>query len=731
VNISRWGLALLLVVTALIYGQALSFEFVGVDDPDYVTENAEVLAGLTADGVSWAMTTGHAGNWHPLTWLSHMVDVELFGVDAGRHHMTNVALHLANTWLLFTLLVALSGCRGRSLFVAAVFALHPVHVESVAWISERKDVLSTFFGLAAMLAWVGWTRGRGLGAYFVAFVCLALSLMSKPMLVTLPAVLLLFDIWPLRRWRLGGAAARDDRLKSHEPVPLLRLLLEKLPLLALCLGSSLITWMVQRSGGAMDSTESVGLGSRLANGVVAVVRYIGLTFWPSDLGLLHPHPELPGGTPLAAWQVGGACALVLLLTVLAWRGRRAGWPLVGWLLYLGMLVPVIGIVQVGDQALAERYLYLPMTGLAVLVAWGAVSCARSLRGAGAERSLCLAGIVVVGALGTVSREQLGHWRTSVTLLEQALTVAPRSPTLHVALGHDLEKLGQHEGALAHFETALREAPGHPGAHHYMAVALRTLGRTEEAIEHYRAALENHPGDAQVHYNLAIALGALNDVDGAIEQYRAALAIDERYGNAHGNLGAMLIMRGDWTGAESHLAQSLALAPNQPAVSFNRARALIEQGRFGDAEACMKAALKLDGSSARLHEVLGRMLSSQGRCPEALEHLERAIALAPKAAGAAQRAAWIYGTHPSAAVRKPQRALELAQRVDELTGHQAPLALDTLAAAHAAVGHMEQAAALLSEAMALTDATDLLSPMSERLAGYRLGQPARDESLVTR
>jgi hypothetical protein len=499
---------LLALVTLAAFAEVLRFDFVNFDDPGYVTSNQIVQRGITLRGLAWAFTTGHLENWHPLTWLSHMLDCELYGLEPAGHHATSLVFHGLDTLLLFEVLRRMTAAPRRSALVAALFALHPLHVESVAWIAERKDVLSTFFWLLAMGAWVGYVRRPGLGRYALVALWMALGLLAKPMLVTLPAVLLLLDHWPLRR-----------------PQPFVKRLIEKLPLFALSLASCVVTLVFQRR--AMGS-EPVAFPLRLANAVVAYVEYLEKTLWPVGLSVLYPHPFVPGagGTPLPGWRV--AAALLFLLAVTAWVlcWLRRGYASVGWLWYLGTLVPVLGLVQVGTQALADRYTYVPLIGLFIFGVWGGAELIERLRtrlpGLGVASAVGV-GVLLLACLA-LSRAQARHWRDSTALFERALTTAPRSAIVRHNLGLALQEDGRLADATEQFREAVRLEPRFTQALNSLGFALQQQGDLDAAIRYFERAVAVGPHSARSHVFLGGALEAQGRLDLAIEQYRQALEV---------------------------------------------------------------------------------------------------------------------------------------------------------------------------------------------------------------
>jgi len=520
---------LIAAATAAVYGRILNHEFVNYDDDVYVYENRQVRDGLTPEGVAWAFTTGRAGNWHPLTWLSHMLDIELFGLNPGGHHFTSVLIHTMNSLLLFLALKLMTGALWRSAVVAAFFALHPLHVESVAWVSERKDVLSAFFWMSTMWAYYFYSKRPSIRTYLPVILLYALGLMSKPMLVTLPFVLLLMDYWPLKRAGFGAPDGGRQR-----KVPASRLLTEKAPLFLLSVVSSAVTFIVQRRGGAVGSLETYTFGSRIANALVSYVRYLAKTVWPSNLVFFYPHPG--GSIPL--WQPLASFALTAAVTALVLRERRRRpYLTVGWFWFLGTLVPVIGLVQVGSQAMADRYMYIPVIGLLIMGVWGVhgiTGMKRNLKTAAAAAT-----VVLLSAASLKSWKQAGIWRDSATLYEYALGVDDGNYVAHVNLGIVLDLRGRSREAARHYLRAIRMQPENPTAYYNMGKALMKLGKLSEAFEYYEKALELKPDYAEAHNNLGILLASRGEKEKAIEHYVAALRLNPEYHQVYINYGAAL------------------------------------------------------------------------------------------------------------------------------------------------------------------------------------------------
>jgi protein O-mannosyl-transferase len=500
---TRWAVpavaVALLAGTSLLYARVSSFGFTYFDDPRYVTENARVLAGLSWDNASWAFTTFHFSNWHPLTWLSYMLDVELFGPDPGALHLVSAALHAANAALLFLVLHRATGALGRSAFVAVLFAVHPLQVESVAWVSERKEVLSTLFGLLALLAHVRHAARRTATRYALVALAFALSLMAKPTWVTLPFLLLLLDAWPLQRVaELAGEPAAGPA--RFERLPLRVLALEKAPLLALSLASSLLTVIAQNRGGAVVGLE-LRLGVRLANAAVSYLTYLAKVLWPARLAAFYP---FPGSWP--AWEVAGSALVLLGLTTWAVRSLRAApWFTVGWLWFVGTLVPMIGLVQVGGQAMADRYTYLPSIGLFLAGTWGACEWAARR---GARVPLRVVAVTVAALLAALTWRQAGYWSDHVTLFRHAIAVTGPNARAHAFLSDGLRKAGRHDEALAEAREAIRIEPWAGRFRMNLAIVEVDLGRLPAARRTLEEALRLDP-------RLAFARALLGEVETAL------------------------------------------------------------------------------------------------------------------------------------------------------------------------------------------------------------------------
>jgi protein O-mannosyl-transferase len=568
-----WLLAALLVlVTVATFWPATRGDFVNYDDGPHVTANMQVQKGLTWESLKWAWFNPVNCNWHPLTVWSHMMDCQLFGLKPWGHHLTSVLLHALNAGLVFVLLQLMTGAAWRSLLVAALFALHPLRVESVAWVSERKDVLSGFFGLLSLIAYARYAQGRGRRKseirnpkseargrwsvvrgpgsvstlpspifYLLSLCFFALGLLSKPMLVTWPFVMLLLDYWPLRRMQNAECRMQNEEAADTQRTPRntfhASILLEKLPFFFLAALASVVTFLVQKQAGAVMGAERLAVGARVVNALISYGRYLGKLFWPTDLAVYYPHP---GHWPLGKVALAGG--LILGLSVLVWmQRRRHPYLLVGWLWFVGMLVPVIGLVQMGAQAMADRYTYLPSLGVLILTVWGACEMGRSWRYQ--ARAWRVAGGALVVLCLALTRQQIGYWRDSEALFGHALEITENNALAHNGLGVALDEKGRIDEAIRHLQEALRLNPDSADVQYNLGVAFFQRGRTAEAIRQFQETIRLKPNHAEAHNNLGTALGLNGQTDEAIHHFQEALRLKPAYVEARKNLDILLAAKG--------------------------------------------------------------------------------------------------------------------------------------------------------------------------------------------
>jgi tetratricopeptide (TPR) repeat protein len=662
------------------YWPAQFYPFSTFDDFGYVDER-HIVNGLSGANIVWALTSVHFANWHPLTSITFMIDRDLWGADARPYHLWSILGHALNTSILFALLRRMTGSTWRSAVVAATFGLHPLHVESVVWIAERKDVLSAFFFLTATAAYVAYVRRGGRGWYVATALLFALGLMSKPMVVTLPLVLLLLDYWPLRRveqprrWR-GSRGWRG-------PV------LEKLPLLGMSALSSLVTFIAQRRGGTVAATDAVPLLFRLENALVSYVRYVWKSLWPRELAAIYP---LPPDYPL--WQVllaAGTLAAITALIVSAGRTRR--YLVVGWLWFLGTLVPVIGLVQVGPQAMADRYTYLPMIGLTIMLTWGAAELLQRLpRRVGSLAPAAICSLLVL-AMFARSRHQMAYWSDSERLFRRVVEIAPRNPVAQHNLGNAYLRKRKVDDAIACYHRALDADPWYVDTYNSLGAAYLTKREYPAALAAFEQAALLAPDNAEYHNRVGSTLMLLNDLNAAEPHVRRALALDPRYAAAMSNIALIELRRGDRESAERRLRESIRLFDGDP----------------------------------QPHHALGQMLHARHDMAGAVAQYRLAVRLDP-ASPARNNLAWILATTTSEPLRSGAEAVRLAESLrDEAQGDSATV-LDTLAAAYAETGDFTRAA---DTARAAADAADkaanpqLAAQIRQRLAMYEKSQPYRE------
>jgi protein O-mannosyl-transferase len=657
----------LAAITFAVFGQTLRHQFLDFDDNDYVYDNPVVARGLTWKGIVWAFSF-HVSNWHPLTWVSHMLDCQLYGLHSGGHHLTNVLIHIATVIALFLVLRQMTGAPWRSAFVAAVFAIHPLRVESVAWVAERKDVLSGLFFMLTVGAYVHYARRpRTLGRYGLVVLAFALGLMCKPMLVTLPVVLLLLDYWPLRRVEDLSA-----------------LLLEKLPLLALSAASSAATLVAQHEG--IQTVGPYSTSARLANALVSCVVYLVQMIWPSRLAAFYPYPL----HSLPAWEMAVAGLLLVGISSIAFLLRRKmAWILVGWLWYLVMLLPALGIIQVGRQAHADRYTYLPQIGIYLAMTWLAAEAAAKWRLGNRALGILMGAIVAV--LTVCAWKQTAYWQNSETLWAHTIECTTDNGVAHSNLGTALAEEGKREEALEQFQIAVQINPGYADFHNNLGNALYQEGKADEAAAQYQISLQEWHDDPVVHNNLGNALQQEGKMDEAIAQYQIAVQLNPRYAEAEYDLGNAFALQGKLDQAIGHYQMALQINP-----------------RYGEA-----------------HDNLGITLMQKGNVKEAMAQYQMALQTRPSDPGILNNLAWLLAAGPEASLRDGNKAVKLASQANALSGGENPIILHTLATALAEAGRFSEALETAQHALQLAEAQSnatLAGQLQDEMKLFQAGRP---------
>ena len=589
-----WIYVALLVAVGALYAQVHDFQFVNYDDPDYVLENPHVRAG----DAGWAFTSIEHANWFPLTWLSHMLDVELYGLRSGAHHLTNVAIHALSTLLLFGLLRKITGERWPSAFVAFIFAVHPLHVESVAWIAERKDVLCAFFFILTLRAYARYVERPRALRYVVMLVAFGCGILSKPMIVTLPFVVLLMDVWPLRRFSR-------------------RAVVEKTPLFALSAVAAVIAYVAQQRGGAVSSQIPFGL--RLENAAVSYVTYIAQFFWPVKLAVFYPFPAA-----VPAWEWVAAVFVLIAITIVAMRSAAVA---VGWLWYLGTLVPVIGLVQIGLQSHADRYTYIPFIGFSIAIAWGFSALVKQ------HRWLAAPVAAWACAICTATFVQAATWRDSITVFEHALQVTDGNYVAHNNLGAALRRAGRRADALPQFEEAIRLRPAYPEAQNNLGEALLAAGRVDDALPHIAEALRLDPKLPEAHVNMGTIYNKRGRPDRAEAEYRAALELNPASAEAHDGLAVVLTDTNRAPEALEHALEAVALNPGDADAHYNLGRLYGLTGRTDQAIEQFRETIRLDPATAEAHFNLGIAYAQKDQMNEAVAEFQAAVRYKPDYVGA--------------------------------------------------------------------------------------------------
>lgn len=672
----------LVAATLAAYEPVRKNGFVDLDDGVYITKNHNVNEGITLQSVIWAFTKFHSCNWHPLTWLSHAMDCEIYGLNPLGHHITNVLIHIANCLLLFWVLRKMTGATGPSAFVAGVFALHPVHVESVAWAAERKDVLSGLFWMLTMLAYVRYVERPNFKRYALVLLAFAMGLISKPMVITLPFVLLLLDYWPLNRLNKSGGL--KPTLQMGRP------LTEKLPLFVLSAISGVVTLLAQHSGGAVITLESMPISYRIANTFTSYIRYIGKTFWPSRLAALYP--QHLGDLPET--EVITCVLLFILLTILSIRiGRRKRYIAVGWLWFVGTLVPVIGLVQVGLQAIADRYMYIPMIGLLIIVAWAGKEVVGDNRRR--QAAAAVSAVIVLFIALILTRIQAGYWQNNLTLFGHTVSVTEANPFAETDYGSALYKAGHIDEGLAHINKAVRINPDFSAARDALGMVLMEQGKLNEAVACFNEVIRRDKTWKEGYINLGTAMSKQGKYDEAIKYINKAIELDPECPDARNNLGKVFLKQGKLNEAIVCFKEILQTSTDRMEVYVNLA---IAYDKLGDNELSLLNRSKAMGLKSDNPEIINNL-------------------------------AWLLATREDTSIEDVKKAVGFAQRACEQKANKDPDYLDTLAVAYAAAGRFEEAVKTANRAVDFAKAAgqeDLVSEIGKRIKLYEAGQPYRQK-----
>jgi tetratricopeptide (TPR) repeat protein len=739
---------LLVASTLALFSRACANGFVNYDDTSYVTRNGHVQGGLTPQNVAWAFRSLHAANWHPLTWLSLEIDAQLYSLRAWGFHLTSIVLHAASALILFRVLVRMTNFLRRSALVAALFAVHPLHVESVAWISERKDTLSVFLGLLTLMAYVNYVERPDVRRYLLMASLYTLGLMAKPMLVTLPCVLLLLDYWPLNRYgesTPGGDVESTATSKRARHQSVHWLVVEKLPLFALAIVGSAVTLVAQQQGEAVNSIERLPMSNRVANALVAYVSYIEKMIWPEHLAAVYPLPDLAA----PVWRVSVAALVLACVTTLAILQRRQRpYLLVGWFWYLGTLVPVIGLVQVGQQAMADRYTYFPMVGLLLILVWGLAELFDRLGIGVFVRGALAAGLLATLMAATWS--QVAHWHDSVVLWRHAILVTSDNYIAYTNLGMALDQLGQKEEAeraqdgsrsqgqsarherlseaIEQYSKALAIKDDLAPAYFNRGVALAQLGRTQEAIHDFSEAIRHGPSLAKAYYNRGLAYKMLDQLDRAVQDFTAALNLQESDRSARTELALTLMHRGEYADAAKEFTVLVETQPNDAAGHSRLGTSLCLLGKHLQAIDSFRQALALEPMNVRHYFDLAHAFEAMGRGDLAGPYYRKGLEIDPHYPFEAARRAWLLATDPTPTRRNGAMAVRLASQACEATGARRAELLDILAAAHAEAGRFEEAVSEGRRAAAIASSagdTALAERVSSRLKLYERKEPYRE------
>lgn len=683
----------LVIAILVVYWQVRNHTFVNFDDGSYILNNPHIRDGLNLEGIAWAFSFPGFDYWHPLTWLSHMLDCHLYGLKAGMHHQISVILHILNSMLLFLVFKKMTGAIWRSALVAGLFAIHPMNVESVAWLAERKNILSTFFWLLTMLTYIYYSKGPSVPRYLVILFVYTLGLMSKPMLVTLPFVLLLLDYWPLCRINLAHSGSNNQKTPKSNNTDFqrsltLHLVLEKIPLIILSVVAIFLSSLAVQRLGIVISTASVPMKLRIKNALVSYVSYIIKMIWPHNLAVYYPYPQT-----LPLWQVSGAVLMLICISFLVFREIKSKpYLAVGWLWYIGTLLPVIGLVQAGLwPAIADRFAYVPFIGLFFIITWGVPDLV--VQWHYKEIKLAAIAAAVFAILSAITYLQVGYWRNSITLFKHALDITYNNHIAHHKLGEALQLQNKTVAAAKHYSEALRIKPDFFETHLNLGIILRDEGKLNESIDYFSKALRLKSDRVEPYFELGITLEKQGNFDAAIRNYLEALRIKPDYAKAHNNLGIILASEKKDKEAIFHLYEAIRIDSNYSDAYYN----------------------------------LGIIYADQRNIEKAILNYEKALYLNPNMVQVLYNLSWILSSCEDERFRNGEEAVKLAERLCNLARYNQPLALDALAAAYAEMGSFDQAVTLEKKALELAlkqGHNELLLALKKRLQLYQKRLPYR-------
>ena len=683
----------LVIAIFVVYWQVRNHTLVNFDDGSYILNNPHIRAGLNFKGIAWAFSFPGYDYWHPMTWLSHMLECHFYGLKFGMHHQVSLILHILNSILLFLVFRKMTGAIWRSAFVAAMFALHPMNVESVAWLAERKNVLSTFFWLLTMLTYIHYSKRPSVFRYLPILFVYTLDLMSKPMVATLPFALLLLDYWPLCRINLAHSGSNNQKTPKSNNTEFQRsstfhLALEKIPLLILSAISIFLSSLAVQRLGTVISTATVPMSLRIKNALVSYISYIVKMIWPHNLAVYYPFPQT-----LPLWQVTGAGLLLICISFLVFRAARSKpYLAVGWLWYIGTLVPAIGLVQAGLwPAIADRFTYVPFIGLFIIIAWGVPELV--VQWHYREIKLAILAAALFAIFATTTYLQVGYWRNSITLFENAVDVTKNNYVAHHKLGEALAVQGEIDKAIRHYSEALRIKPDFIAPHLNLGVTLREAGKLNEAADHFSAVLCLKSDSAEAQYELGITLEKKGNIDGAEKHYIKALRIMPDYAKAHNNLAIIMARQKKDKEAIFHFHEAIRIDSDYTDANFN----------------------------------LGIIYANQRNIEKAILYYKKALYLDPNMAQALYNLSWILISCEDERFRNGEEAVKLAERLCKITQNKQPLALDALAAAYAETGKFDEAVTVAEKALELAlkqGSKELVLALKKRLRLYQNGCPYR-------